>query len=76
MKTNNIRLQKAELIKQKRSETGMTQEELGEAIGTSRSQVTNIETSASGMTVEMLYQISTALSCSPAELLPLSGIYY
>jgi len=48
----------------------MSQDVLGASIGTSRSQVANIETGGSSINIEMLFAICLALHCSPADIIP------
>lgn len=53
-----------------RRESKMTQAELAERIGLSRTSVTNIERGRQRLLVDQLVEIAKTLSVSPAELLP------
>lgn len=53
-----------------REECKMTQAELADMIGLTRTSVTNIEAGRQKYNIEMLYAISAALGASVYELLP------
>ncbi|MCK8061337.1 MULTISPECIES: helix-turn-helix domain-containing protein [unclassified Fusibacter] len=52
-----------QLIKKRRKELGMTQEEFANAIGMGRSSITFIETRGNETTIELLIKIADALDC-------------
>lgn len=54
----------------KRRECGMTQTELAESIGMSRTSFTNIEAGRQRTGILTLYQVARTLNCEVSELLP------
>ena len=56
-----------EKIAERRKELGLTQAELGRAVGIQ--SVSKIESGRVGLTVERLYQIAEHLYCTPQELM-------
>ncbi|MDF9839620.1 MULTISPECIES: helix-turn-helix transcriptional regulator, partial [Paenibacillus] len=59
-----------QLIKSKREERGMTQEELAIRVHISRPSITNIEAGRHLIRIHYLYQIATSLEVSVHDLLP------
>jgi transcriptional regulator with XRE-family HTH domain len=60
----------ARQIKQARKEEGLTQEQLGEKIGSSKQQVARIEAGKQNISLQLLEKIAMALSRNlPKELL-------
>lgn len=57
-------------IREGRVRAGLTQQDLGDEIGLSRTSITNIESGNQQASVWLLQLISVALDCSPAALLP------
>jgi len=68
----NIELNKliAEIIKKRRKELGMTQQDLANDVKLSVYHISNIENSNHTITIENLYDFSKALKCTMQELLP------
>lgn len=60
-----------ELIRAAREKAGLTQEELGQRIGLTRTSITNIENGRQNIQVHTLYSIASVLDTSPHAFLPL-----
>lgn len=58
-----------ERVRDLRKALGLTQEGLSKSCGLSRTQITNIETDRSGLTIDTLFEISAALETTPNDLL-------
>ena len=58
-----------ELIKKRRKELGLTQEDLARCIESSKTAISRIEKAESKVTVDRLIEIAAALHTTPAELL-------
>lgn len=61
-------------IRKERRERRMTQEDLGKAVGLTRTSVTNIERGRQKILLHTLADFSTALGISAARLLPESSV--
>jgi transcriptional regulator with XRE-family HTH domain len=57
-------------IREAREKAKLKQEQLGKAVGLSRTSITNIERGRQGVQVYLLVRIAQELGRSPAELLP------
>lgn len=57
-------------LKLKRERAGLTQVQLSEAIGMSRTSITNMEAGKQGPTIYGLVQIARAIGCPVQSLLP------
>lgn len=58
------------IIRSKRKEAGITQADLGELIGISRTSIVNIESGNQSLTIENLYLIAEKLKCPVHGLIP------
>lgn len=58
------------LIRARRKDTDLTQEELAERIGLTRTSINNIEQGKQRIQIHTLYAIAQALSVSPLTFLP------
>lgn len=63
-----------EIIKTRRKELGLTQENLAEKIKLSRPGLANIESGRQGILVHSIYEIAEALDLKPHDLVPLPRI--
>lgn len=59
-----------DLIRHTREARGLTQEQLAERVGLSRTQVTNIEVGRSDIPLKRLQKFAAALGCSMKVLVP------
>jgi transcriptional regulator with XRE-family HTH domain len=59
----------AENIRRRREQLRLTQEELGELIGVTNTTILRYERPGTGISIERLGQLATALWCEPADLL-------
>lgn len=60
-----------QIIREVRISRNVTQDDLAQAIGLSRTSVVNMENRKQGVTLETLYAIAFALDVSVRELLPM-----
>ncbi|MEA5576071.1 helix-turn-helix transcriptional regulator [Anabaena sp. UHCC 0451] len=67
---NNLYQQIGRRIKQRRTEMGMTQAELADAIGVLRTSITNIEAGRQKAPLHVLYQLCIVLDVKVAAILP------
>lgn len=58
------------IIQAERAKKGLTQEELGSAIGLSRPSVTNLEKGRQGILIHTLFEIADKLGVAVGNLLP------
>lgn len=58
------------LIQERRKAAGLTQYQLSELVGLSRTQITNIEVGRSDLTSNQVRKFAIALSCTPGDLFP------
>jgi|SRR5215213_5345306 transcriptional regulator with XRE-family HTH domain len=58
------------LVRARRERKGMTQSQLADRIGMTRTSITNIEKGRQKVQLHTLYDIAIALDALPAELLP------
>lgn len=58
------------MVRVRREREGLTQGQLADRIGMTRTSVTNIESGRQKVQLHTLYDIAAALDVSPAELLP------
>jgi transcriptional regulator with XRE-family HTH domain len=59
------------LLASLRKEAGLTQHELAEKVGISRSAIANIESGKQGVVLTTIFSLATALKKTPIELIPL-----
>ena len=72
--TNDILYQEiGELVRSARKRARLTQDELAERAGLTRTSITNVEAGNQQLRVHTLINISDALGVSPMSLLPLSN---
>lgn len=64
-----LRSSMAERIKRARRESGLQQQELADAVGLTRTSISNIERGKQGLSVDMLYAISEHVNESADVLL-------
>lgn len=57
-------------LRKARRKRGLTQQQLGDRIGLSRTSITNMEKGRQQITLHQLYFISSALGCKLDDLLP------
>ncbi|SFR86756.1 DNA-binding transcriptional regulator, XRE-family HTH domain [Sphingomonas jatrophae] len=57
-------------IRELRMAAGLSQQKLGDAIGTSKMTVSDLERGKMELTLDYMRRLSRALSCAPADLLP------
>lgn len=60
-------------IREWRKARGLTQEQLGEMVGTTKAVISHLELGSRGLYSEWLTKIADALSVPPAALLPMLG---
>lgn len=65
-----IRVRFGELVRQKRHELGLTQEELAEKAGLHPTYVGSVERGERNIALENIVSLAKALKCSPKDLLP------
>lgn len=58
------------IIQKERVKKEWTQEELGTAVGLSRTSITNLEKGRQGIPIHTLFEIADKLHVAPASLLP------
>lgn len=58
------------MILMRRTEAGLTQQELCERVGLSRAQIANIEGGRSDMPISRLQKFATALGCTMKDFFP------
>lgn len=58
------------LVRKTRGEAGITQEQLAQRIGLSRTTITNIEKGNQGVALQQLFELATALGRDPRDLIP------
>lgn len=58
------------LLKIKREDVSLSQQELASKVGLSRTSITNMEQGRQPVSLKMLYSLASALGTSPTELLP------
>lgn len=58
------------LLRDRRDIQHMSQQQLAEAAGLSRTSVVNIEKGRQGVSLDSLYKLAGALGCQPGDLLP------
>lgn len=58
------------LLRERRDAQRMSQEQLAQSAGLSRTSVVNIEKGRQGVSLESLYKLAAALGCQPGDLLP------
>ncbi|MFI0435865.1 MAG: helix-turn-helix domain-containing protein [Parachlamydiaceae bacterium] len=66
----NIRCRFGDLVRQKRREKGISQEELAFESGLHRTYVGSVERGERNLSLENIFILAKALSCSPKELIP------
>jgi transcriptional regulator with XRE-family HTH domain len=59
------------LLKAKRSQARLTQDEMALRVGLGRTSITNIEQGKQPVSLQLLYRLAEALGAAPHELLPL-----
>ena len=62
-----------EIVRERRVQAGLTQENLAARLGLSRTSVVNIERGRQGIPLASLPKFAAALGCEPAWLVPLSA---
>ena len=70
-----LRSSMAERIKRARKEAGLQQQELADAVGRTRTSISNIELGKQGLSVDLLYAISQQLH-EPADVLLRDAMNY
>ena len=65
-----IRLEFGHLLRQKRKERGISQEELAFQSGLHRTYVGSVERGERNLSLENIFIFAKALSCNPKELMP------
>jgi transcriptional regulator with XRE-family HTH domain len=58
------------LVRATRLDAGLTQAQLGEAVGLTRTSIANIEAGRQRAFIDTAYRIADAVNCPPHELLP------
>ncbi|MGY6204234.1 helix-turn-helix domain-containing protein [Paraburkholderia strydomiana] len=66
----NIQAEFGRLLKQRRKEAKLTQDELASRIGLGRTSVTNIELGRQPVSLQLLYELADAIGTDPVSLLP------
>jgi transcriptional regulator with XRE-family HTH domain len=66
---SNLRAEVGKLIRKKRKEMGFSQEAFALYSNIDRSYVGRIERGEANITLDLLYQIASSLSCDPKQLL-------
>jgi transcriptional regulator with XRE-family HTH domain len=64
----SIRIQIGKRVAERRAELGMTQQQLAEALRVTQPKISAIEAGAAGLSLDRLYKLAEALSCTPADL--------
>lgn len=64
MQQNSINVHLGQRLRQRRWVVGVTQEQLGQAVGVGFQQIHKYESGISQLTASRLWQISAALGCS------------
>ena len=59
-----------ELVRKHRLEAGLKQEEVADRVGLARTSITNIEKGRQKVLLHQLYDLASAVSTTPASLLP------
>ena len=59
-----------QMIRQRRKDLGLSQDQLAGAIGMSHGQLSRLENGLHGILVHTIYDIAEALDCLPGELVP------
>jgi len=67
----NINVAFGELLSKSRKQAGLTQQQLADKVGMSRSAIANIESGNQGVVLTAIFSFAEALSKSPHELIPL-----
>lgn len=58
------------LIRKRRKDAGLSQDDLAGRVGLARTSITNIEQGRQHVSLHVLYQLSNAVGVQPHELLP------
>jgi transcriptional regulator with XRE-family HTH domain len=58
------------ILRERRDSQHMSQDQLAQAAGLSRTSVVNIEKGRQGVSLDSLYKLASALGCQPGDLLP------
>lgn len=69
MRTPTLRMSMAERIKRARLAAGLQQQELADALGLTRTSISNIERGKQGLSIDLLYNISLHVNESADVLL-------
>jgi transcriptional regulator with XRE-family HTH domain len=75
MKMATLRLSMADRIKRARKAAGLQQQELANAVGLTRTSISNIERGTQGLSIDLLYTISLHLN-EDADVLLRDAINY
>jgi transcriptional regulator with XRE-family HTH domain len=70
MKIDGIYEEFGRRLRSARKAANLTQEDLAERVGLSRTSITNIERGRQHVPLHMLFSLATAVGVEPAELLP------
>ena len=62
------------LLRQRRKDAHLSQDEVANSVGLARTSITNIETGRQHVSLHMLYALANAVGARPHELLPDSAI--
>ncbi|MHC5903321.1 helix-turn-helix domain-containing protein [Streptomyces sp. S6] len=62
-----------ELVRKARAAQGLSQQELGSAVGLNRTSISNIEKGRQRVALHMLFEFAAALRVEPESLLPTPG---
>jgi len=62
------------LLRQRRKDAHLSQDEVANSVGLARTSITNIETGRQHVSLHALYALANAVGARPHELLPDSGI--
>jgi len=65
----DIGLAFGKVLRQRRKNLGLTQEELAHEAGVQRNYVSLIERGINQPTITIIFKLATALDCSPSELI-------
>lgn len=58
------------LLRDQRDKEGLTQKDISERVGLSRTSITNIELGKQHVSLHLLYKLASAVNTSPTNLLP------
>lgn len=70
MRFDKVNIEIGDLIRKRRTELGLSQQDFAERVGISRASVANIERGKQSVSVQQLFEFSNGLNATPTDILP------